>query len=268
MPVKIGLEMYAEKPLVLPFFTGYIARGLFLHILRRVDPALASALHEVDRPKPYSVTPLGFKAREKTENGYLVDPGFPCKVWFGFLKDGLAKHVLEYFHGSDSVLIYDTRFCVASLTVRSESYEDLLNDVREPVETFRLYFKTPTYLATLGTDYHYMFPDHQRIFPNLMRLWNMFSANKKFSKEEFLEYKDWLLKNMGVSQHKLSTRIAWMGKKKANGFVGWTTYEMKARDKWNRVTQVLSRFAEYSNVGGNRTGGFGVVSLKLTKVQK
>lgn len=259
MPVKIGLEMYAEKPLVLPFFTGYIARGLFLHVLRRVDPALAGVLHEADRPKPYSVTPLGFRAREKTENGYLVDPGFPCKVWFGFLRDELAKHVLEYFHGSGSVLIYDTRFCVASLTVRSEGYEDLLGGVGEPVDAFRLYFKTPTYLATLGTDYHFMFPDHMRIFPSLMRLWNMFSDKRRFGKEEFLEYKDWLLRNMGVSQHKLSTRIVWMGKKKASGFVGWATYEMKALDEWNRVTQVLSRFAEYSNIGGNRTGGFGVV---------
>lgn len=263
LPVKIGLEMYAERALVLPFFTGYIARGLFLHVLRRVDPALAGALHEADRPKPYSVTPLRFRARERTGDGYLVDSGFPCRVWFGFLRDELAGRVLEYFHGSDSVLIYDTRFRVASLSVKSESYGDLLKGVGEPVESFRLYFRTPTYLATLGTDYHFMFPDHLRIFPGLMRLWNLFSDGRRFGKGEFLEYKGWLLRNVGVSQHRLFTRIVWMGRKKASGFVGWTAYEMKALDEWNRVTQVLSRFAEYSNIGGNRTGGFGVVGLRL-----
>jgi len=29
-------------------------------------------------------------------------------------------------------------------------------------------------------------------------------------------------------------------------------------DKWSQVTLVFARFAEYSNIGGNRTGGFGV----------
>jgi hypothetical protein len=37
LPVEIGLEMYAEKPVVLPFFTGHVARGLLLHFVRQVD---------------------------------------------------------------------------------------------------------------------------------------------------------------------------------------------------------------------------------------
>jgi hypothetical protein len=44
VPVEIGLEMYAEKPIILPFFTGHVSRGLLLHILRRVNPSLASIL--------------------------------------------------------------------------------------------------------------------------------------------------------------------------------------------------------------------------------
>jgi len=31
--------------------------------------------------------------------------------------------------------------------------------------------------------------------------------------------------------------------------------------EWNRVTVALARFAEYSNIGGNRIGGFGEVSF-------
>ena len=89
--------MYAEKPVVLPFFTGYVSRGLLLHIVRRVYPVLTGSLHEADKPKPYSVTPLRFKAVEKNEKGYLMDCGFPCRVCFRFLRDELAKYVLEYF---------------------------------------------------------------------------------------------------------------------------------------------------------------------------
>ena len=62
LPVEISLEMYAEKPLVLPFFTGHVARGLLLHFIRQVDPAASGLLHELNVSKPYSVTPLRFRS--------------------------------------------------------------------------------------------------------------------------------------------------------------------------------------------------------------
>jgi len=262
LPVEVCLEMYAERDVTLPFFTGYVARGLFLHVLRGVDPGLAGELHGEGVPKPYSVTPLRFKSVGKKGEGYVVDVGFPVRVWFRFLREDLAGRFLEYFYGHESVLIYDVAFRVGCLSVKSESYEDLWKGVDGPVEGLRLYFRTPTYLACLGSNYHYLFPDPTRVFSGLMRLWNRFSDFKRFSKEEFLEYKEWVLRSVGVSQHRLRTCLALMGRKKANGFVGWVTYELGEADEWNRVTQVLARFAEYSNVGGNRTGGFGVTKQK------
>jgi len=61
MPVEIGLEMYAEKPVVLSFFTGYVARGLFLHVVRQVDPAASGLLHKLNVSKPYSVLRFAFR---------------------------------------------------------------------------------------------------------------------------------------------------------------------------------------------------------------
>ena len=69
---------------------------------------------------------------------------------------------------------------------------------------------------------------------------------------------------MGVSEYELWTRLAVMKRKKVTGFVGWVTYELKDKEsEWNKVTCMLAKFAEYANVGGNRTGGFGVVRLAL-----
>jgi CRISPR/Cas system endoribonuclease Cas6 (RAMP superfamily) len=96
-----------------------------------------------------------------------------------------------------------------------------------------------------------------------MRLWDTYTTGKRYGKEEYVEYREWLIKNVGVAEHELKTRLVYMGRKKATGFVGWTTYEMKAKDEWNRVTCMLARFAEYSNVGGNKTGGFGVTKFML-----
>ena len=144
-----------------------------------------------------------------------------------------------------------------------KSYVDLEKEA-QAVDRFRLAFKTPTYFASLGSSYHWMFPDAVKVFTSLMRVWNLFSDGRRFSKEGYLSYKEWLGKDVGVCEYDLYTRLAVMRKKKATGFVGWVTYEMKDKEsEWNKVTCMLARFAEYANVGGNRTGGFGVVKPAL-----
>jgi CRISPR-associated endoribonuclease Cas6 len=263
LPVEIGLEMYGEKEVILPLFTGHVARGLLLHIVRQVDPSASGLLHELDVSKPYSVAPLRFKSKARTEKGYVLDPMFPCRASFRFLKDEYATFLLSFFKSQNSVLIFDTTFQIASMNVKCKSYEDLEKEAKA-VDEFRLFFKTPTYLASQGSKYHWMFPDVVKVFSNLMRSWDLFSDCKHFSKEEYVAYKEWLARNAGVSQYELWTRLAFMKNKKAAGFIGWATYELKDKESdWNKVTCMLARFAEYANVGGYRAGGFGVVRLGL-----
>ena len=263
LPVEIGLEMYGEKPVVLPFFTGHVARGLLLHVVRQVDPSASGLLHELNTAKPYSVAPLRFKSKARSENGFVLDPLFPCNVRFRFLKDEYATYLLNFFQKQNSVLVFDTIFRIASLSVNCKSYEELEKEARA-VDAFRLVFRTPTYLASLGSGFHWMFPDSVKVFSSLMRSWNLFSDDKRFGKEEYVAYREWLAKNVGVSEYELWTRLAVMKRKKAIGFVGWVTYELKDRaSEWNRVTCMLAKFAEFANVGGNKTGGFGVARLML-----
>jgi CRISPR-associated endoribonuclease Cas6 len=107
-----------------------------------------------------------------------------------------------------------------------------------------------------------MFPDAVKVFSGLMRCWNLFSDGRGFGKEEYVAYREWLGKNVGVSEYELWTRLAVMRNKKATGFVGWVTYELKdKKSEWNKVTHMLAKFAEYANIGGNKTGGFGMVKL-------
>ena len=265
MPVEIGLEIFAEKPVVLPFFTGYVARGLLLHVVRQVDPTASGLLHELNVSKPYSVTPLRFKSRSRVENGYELDPYFPCRVNFRFLRDEYSAFVLSYFQKQNSIMVFDTVFRIASLSVNCKSYADLEKEA-EAVDRFRLVFRTPTYFASLGSGYHWMFPDAVKVFTSLIRSWNLFSDGRRFGKEEYVAYKEWLGKNVGVCEYDLHTRLAVMRKKKATGFVGWVTYEMKDKEsEWNRVTCILARYAEFSNIGGNKTGGYGVVQFHGAK---
>ncbi|MEM2337615.1 MAG: CRISPR system precrRNA processing endoribonuclease RAMP protein Cas6 [Candidatus Bathyarchaeia archaeon] len=263
MPVEVGLELYGEKSVVLPFFTGHVARGLLLHVVRQVDPIAANVLHELNVSKPYSVTPLRFKSISQVENGFVLDPAYPCRVGFRFLRDDLAGYVLRFFEEQNNVLIFDTVFRIASLSIKSKSYEDLEREA-SAVERFRLIFETPTYLPCLGSSYRWMFPDAVRVFSGLMRVWNKFSDGRRFGKEEFLAYKEWLGKNVGVCGYRLGTRLAVMRDKKALGFTGCCAYEMgDLESEWNKVTVMLAKYAEYSNIGGNKTAGYGVTKFTM-----
>lgn len=257
MPSDIGLEMYAEEPVLMPPFTGHLARGLLLHMVRRVDPAASSLLHELNVSKPYSVTPLRFRSIYRGEGGYILDPSSPCRVNFRFLREDHAGLLIRYFQGQSEVLIYDTVFRVASLSFKSKSYEELEREARS-TDRFRLIFSSPTYLTTLGSRFHSMFPDPVKVFTNLMRTWNNFSDGKRFGKEDHQSYREWLERNAGVCEYELRTRLAPMRLRRVVGFMGWATYEMGDQGEWNRVTSMLARFAEFSNIGGNKTGGFGV----------
>jgi CRISPR-associated endoribonuclease Cas6 len=148
------------------------------------------------------------------------------------------------------------------MSVNCKSYEELEKEA-EAVDVFRLSFRSPTYFASLGSGYHWMFPDAVKVFSGLMRCWNLFSDARQFGKEEYVAYREWLGKNVGVSEYELWTRLVVMRAKKATGFVGWVTYKMKdLESQWNKVTFTLARFAEFANVGGNKTGGFGVAKMQ------
>ena len=263
MPVEFSLELSAENSVLFPLFTGYVARGLLLHLLRLVDPSVSASLHEPNKVKPYSVTPIRFRSKGRVEDKYVLDETKPCRVSFRFLDDDLASLFLKYLSNGGDLLIYDVKFRIDAVRVRSESYDDILDGFREPADLISLRFITPTYLAVLGADYHYMFPDPVKVFMNLIRLWNSFSDGRKFTDGEVGEYMGWLSRNVGVLKYRLETTIAYMREKKATGFVGWVVYELGAEDEWNRITQALAKFAEYSNIGGNRTGGFGVTKVKI-----
>ncbi|MCX8176458.1 MAG: CRISPR-associated endoribonuclease Cas6 [Candidatus Bathyarchaeota archaeon] len=262
MPVELVLEMHATKTFSLPVFTGYVSRGVFLNMLRWVNPNLSEEYHKPNMMKPYSVTPLYFK-REKTgeKDKHTVNPDYPCIVKIRLLRDEDSNHILNYFREKNTITVYGETLHVSSINVQTKSYEELEKESK-PLEKLYIYFKTPTYLTSLGSEYHELFPNPVKVFPNLMRLWDQYTTTKKFGKEKLEEYKEWLTKNIGVAEYKLETRLVYMGKKKAKGFVGWVTYETKTMDKWSKTTSMLAKYAEYSNIGGNRTGGFGVVKTK------
>ena len=147
------------------------------------------------------------------------------------------------------------------MNINCKSYADLEKEA-QAVDGFKFDFRTPTYLASLNSNFHWMFPDAVKVFSSLMRCWNMFSDERRFSKEEYMAYKGWLSQNVGVSRYELHTRRVVMRNKQTAGFAGWVWYEMvDLEGEWNKITCMLAKFAEFAGIGGNRTGGFGLVKV-------
>jgi CRISPR-associated endoribonuclease Cas6 len=255
LAVELEVKTFAEKGVGMPLFTGYVSRGLALNILNRVNPALAQDLHEPNAIKPYSVTPLYFRAAKKYPDGYLMDAASPCTFKIRFLDDGLAKAAMEFFSTNEGIMIYDTTFKVASLTLRSEDFVKV-----ESADTFRMLFDSPTHLSKIGSHYDQLFPEPTAIFPNLMRMWdNFMPEEKRFGKDVHERYREWLAENATASGYDLRT-VPVKGKSLKIGFVGWCAYRMNDKETgFGLTTNKLARFAEYSNVGMERTAGFGVV---------
>ena len=260
MPVEFGFETCAEKEVLLPFFTGYVTRGVLLHLLQNMDPSASETLHEANVRKAYAVTPLYFRSKAKTDRGYLLDPAYPCRFKVRFLTDTYAKLLLKCFEAQSNILIYDTAFQVNSIAVKSKSYSELWSESK-PVESFRLVFQTPTCFAALGQRYYCLFPEPKRVFGGLLSLWNLCSDQDKVEDSEKEDYLSWLGRAGGISGFSLRTQKVSTGKGVAIGFTGWVTYRTQTHERWQKLTTCLARMAEYSNVGKGRTAGFGAVEF-------
>ncbi|MBM5806020.1 MAG: CRISPR-associated endoribonuclease Cas6, partial [Candidatus Verstraetearchaeota archaeon] len=258
----VEFEMYGEREVRMPLFTGYLARGILLQAIGRVDPAASQVLHEPNIRKAYAVTPLRFRSRARLLDGYLLDPTHPCLMGVRFLADEYAKLLLKCFEEKQSFLIYDTPFSIVTVKVKSKSYRELWDEAK-PVEVFRLYFQTPTCFAALGRRYYCLFPEPKRVFGNLLDLWNKYSDIEKTKGSEREEYLRWLGKEAGVSGYCLETRREPTRKGNGIGFTGWVAYRLGNKERWKKRTACLARLAEYSNVGKNRTEGFGVTKARI-----
>lgn len=258
MPAMLEFSLQLEKPLHVPLYTGDIVRGIFLHIMRKIDPALSSELHEEQVPKPYATTPLYFKSKEKLAKGYVIDHTYPVSFTIKLLRDDLVERIIENISESFHLTIISTSAYVTNIVFNSISYDELI-DGSEPKERFRIIFKTPTYFSQQGSKYHLLYPDPTKLFTNLFTLWSRYSSNNFYRNIKSEDLALWLRKNVGIVEHMLRTVYVETRERKLVGFKGWATYQLPLDDEMNKIIQTLSRFGEYSNVGGYRTAGFGVI---------
>jgi len=278
----------AVSPLPIRFdvYTGYSVRGIFFNLLGRANSELASTIHTANTLSPYSTSVL-----ETARHGMLfqgtVGAGEPFRFRVGCLDDKVADAIgravtsmwppLVQVRNSEA-MIMEVSVSVWSPPQRVEVDEGMKVEVS---------FLTPTYFRSTQHNpgifrrilprrfrksvrpvYRYVIlPDPYYLFRGLARLYRRF-CDPRIS---YSSYCEWLLEG-GIALETFSDlRVHKVFDAKgrwARGFTGKAVYAMPDDTfdrKFAELTLRLLEFARFSNVGGNRTAGFGVIDYRVMR---
>jgi len=277
--VDVQLETQQEVKTQQQSYTGYLIRGLIYSALRAIDPRYAERLHsEKGLLAPVSVKPPHTLAHGKIKI-YLQK--VPANTTFSVQITALDQQLAELLckalinQQENIIELAQAKAKIISLAVKQVDLKRLqqnnLNDRK-----FAIRFLTPTFFRvripkTIRSTERVRvlpLPDPIRMFTNLCNIWNVYL--KPRIKKDYLEWlqqypilisrlKD--IKTHRYYEHPVKGVFA-------VGFTGIAYYALAedAYDKYMaRTTCQLLKLAEYSNVGGNRTAGFGWVEIRYPR---
>ncbi|MEM2930782.1 MAG: CRISPR system precrRNA processing endoribonuclease RAMP protein Cas6 [Thermoproteota archaeon] len=277
---QLTFRLVAEQGLRFQSFSGFAVRGVLFDFLRRVDEQLALKLHSEKALAPYSVTPV--EALRGQYSSFIFnrfDGPLQAQFKICVLEPGLMNVFTQALlsSGSPTVRLVDADTPVTEVSVNQQSFEKIMEEAK-PVRRFEVFFRTPCYFRrSVQTDspdpvskavrppYRAVpLPETSLMFRNLARLWRRFSGLTF----DYRDYATWVdrggvtlagfprgIRTIRVYEHPKSNK--WV-----MGFMGAVRFSTPTdmfSEKFARFTDALMKFAEYSNIGGNRTAGFGVV---------
>jgi CRISPR-associated endoribonuclease Cas6 len=276
----------AVSPLPIRFdvYTGYSVRGIFFNLLGRANSELASTIHTANTLSPYSTSVL-----ETARQGMLfqgtVTAGETFKFRVGCLDDKVADAIGRSMTSmwppifpvrNSEAMIMEVSVSFWTPSQKVEVEEGMKVEVRFLTPTnFRSTQHNPGILRRILPSrfrrsvrpvYRYVIlPDPYYLFRGLARLYRRFGDPRI----RYSSYCEWLLEGgialetfSDLKVHKVfDAKGRW-----ARGFTGKVVYAMPGDTfdrKYAELTVRLLKFARFSNVGGNRTAGFGVIDYRV-----
>ena len=240
------------------FLHPYVFRGFFLKMLEDISPRTATKLHDAQQIKPYAIQ---YQFR---------DPEIILHI--NVFEQGIAKQFYTYLLGLEDTSINLGKTACTLYHVKQESNElskFLLNS--NSLDKFIIEFKTPTYLRSLTHDFHIKFPLPGLVLKNLAQSWNEFAGSQiQIDLDPFVS---WAATCIEASSFSGQTKPMTIKKGlRVSGFQGWVKYRIHPSSHGNdehgetagfsRWLDCLLRLGEFTNVGGNRTMGMGIIKYK------
>ncbi len=253
-------------------------QALFYNLLDKANPELASAYHNTNFLKPFTVSPL-FGAFGRSSTKRLIVKGF--NYWFRctFLGqevfDAFTKVVFPISAENELVSLNGKMFSIQSLelekknqhswsglssftSIQREAEEIYLKLKSEKQLNFGLKFASPTTFRR--GNINYLFPDPYLVFKSYLKKWNAFSQIT-LDETSILDY---VVSNLVVSSYKLKTDIFDAGDVMLQGFKGFCRFSLlKFRKVETPLVLALVKFAFYAGTGQKTTMGMGMTKPEI-----
>jgi CRISPR-associated endoribonuclease Cas6 len=239
---------------------GHRAHGLFLELLRQVDPELATALHAPAPTKPFTVAPLqGSMQRLRSGSGYTLRIALLRSDLF----PAFARSFLQ--PGAPEIRLGDAGFAVREVLVTPGAHPwtslatwDELRDQAAAAGELTVHFVTPT-AFTSGVDAAghkriELFPQPAAVFGSLLRRWNDLAPTP--IDPELLGRVE-----IAPSSYVLRTEMLRFAKSPQLGFTGFCRYTLRGDDADLRWINALADAAFFLGVGYKTTQGMGLVRV-------
>lgn len=255
---------------------GYKFRGVIMKWLVESNPELGDAFHRPGQIRPYAINTIPHRKEGRIE--------FILTSYDEELSDTVIHDLLQ----SEKVKlkVNGQTFFIARITFERPNLEQMRKQARA-LTKFQIQFVTPIYFNTSLGDYPVRFPMPDIFFNNLARLWNdMNNDELKIDRESFIE---WINAHVYISGYRMRSAKRDIGKRKpVVGGLGNATYRVTEinRNYYKHLLEELDRkydiefvrenysnncewldtllkLGTYTNVGGNRTAGMGVIRYWL-----
>lgn len=249
-------------------FSGVPLRAAFLNLLRENDEGLSHKVHDSEGIRSYALDPFPFNRDFST----FVEHGKEYTFTVHLFDTGNFNPTIKQLALSSKpeIRIHHYRFPIRRIDFTKHHADSLMEswtkegyDSECSKTSIRFDFITPTQLANYGSDYAFLLPTPEKVFANLLRVWNTIGYATKL--EHINEYHTWVEEHVYVSSHRIRTVKVPLGRKRVvNGFVGGVEYKFEENHKhFLPLTIGLARFAEIANIGKNRTAGLGKVRTQI-----
>ena len=251
---------------------GYKFRGVIMKWLLESNPELGDAFHESEEIRPYAINTIPHRDTDTIE--------FILTSYNEDLSDTIITDVVQ--NKKVNLTVDHQTFIISNISFDRPNLEQLQHNA-SPITKVQVHFVTPVYFNTLLGDYPVRFPMPNLFFGNLVHLWNDITHEElQIEREPFI---DWVNAHVYISGYKMRSAKRDIGKRApVVGGLGNATYRVTGinrnyyktlldkmdqkydtefvNDDYSENCQwldVLCNLGTYTNVGGNRTAGMGVI---------
>ncbi|RUM34778.1 MAG: CRISPR-associated endoribonuclease Cas6 [Archaeoglobus sp.] len=253
--VKITIQFEATESKRFRMYSGAFVRGFVYWVLSRMNREFAKKLHSSKTIAPFSVTPVMLNNTPVDR----LEEGKEYNFSITFFIPEIGEALKNYLISADKVYFTAVQNPLKKVIVKYCDEKSLFDN---PIEKFRVDFISPCYFRQPNGRYRFVpLPLPALMFRSLARIYSAFLS------EVPKDYRDWLDKGgITVSGLKIETQKVLLKKRNwAVGFSGYVKFSIPEdtySEEFSKITSRLLNFGEYSNVGGSRTSGLGLIKVR------